>query len=64
VELGIAGKRALVCASSRGLGKACAMSLAREGVHVVMNGRTEDTLDEAAAEARPRSMPVMTGEPA
>ena len=31
MDLGISGKRALVCASSRGLGKACALSLAREG---------------------------------
>ena len=52
MELGIAGKMALVCASSKGLGKACALSLAREGVNVVMNGRTAETLDAAAEEAR------------
>jgi len=52
VDLGIAGKRALVCASSKGLGKGCALALAREGVHVTMNGRTEETLEAAAEEAR------------
>lgn len=52
MDLGIAGKRALVCASSRGLGKGCALALAAEGVHVTMNGRTADTLKAAAEEAR------------
>jgi len=52
VDLGIAGKRALVCASSKGLGKGCALALAREGVHVTMNGRTAETLEAAAEEAR------------
>jgi len=50
VDLGIAGKRAIVCASSRGLGRACAEALAREGVDVTINGREADTL-EATAEA-------------
>jgi 3-oxoacyl-[acyl-carrier protein] reductase len=50
VDLGIAGHRAIVCASSRGLGRACATSLAREGVHVTLNGRTRESL-EATAEA-------------
>jgi 3-oxoacyl-[acyl-carrier protein] reductase len=44
MDLGIAGRHAIVCASSRGLGFACAESLAREGVHVVVNGRHEETL--------------------
>jgi 3-oxoacyl-[acyl-carrier protein] reductase len=52
MDLGITGKRAIVCGSSKGLGKACAMSLAREGVHVVMNGRTADVLEAAADEVR------------
>ena len=52
MDLGIAGKRALVCASSKGLGKGCAMALVREGVHVTMNGRTRETLEAAADEAR------------
>jgi 3-oxoacyl-[acyl-carrier protein] reductase len=50
VDIGIADKNALVCASSKGLGKACAISLAREGVNVVLNGRTQATLDQAADE--------------
>jgi 3-oxoacyl-[acyl-carrier protein] reductase len=52
MDLGIAGRHAIVCASSRGLGKACATALAREGVHVVVNGRDAGRLDETAAEIR------------
>jgi 3-oxoacyl-[acyl-carrier protein] reductase len=52
VDLGLAGKKAIICASSRGLGKACAMSLAREGVHVVINGLHQAHLDTALAEIR------------
>ncbi|MFZ9853339.1 MAG: SDR family oxidoreductase [Ilumatobacteraceae bacterium] len=44
MDLGIAGRHAIVCASSRGLGFACAESLAREGVHIVVNGRSEESL--------------------
>ena len=50
MDLGLDGKQAIVCASSRGLGKACAISLAREGVHVVINGRNKETLTAAEAE--------------
>jgi len=50
MDLGIAGRRALVCASSAGLGRACARALAAEGVSVVMNGRDAARL-EASAEA-------------
>ena len=52
MDLGIAGRKAIVCASSRGLGKACALSLAREGVDVVINGRSEENLDAALGELR------------
>lgn len=48
MDLGIAGKKAIVCASSKGLGKACALALAREGVDVVINGRSQRSLDDAA----------------
>jgi 3-oxoacyl-[acyl-carrier protein] reductase len=41
-----------VCASSKGLGKGCALALAAEGVHVTMNARSADTLEAAAEEAR------------
>jgi 3-oxoacyl-[acyl-carrier protein] reductase len=50
MDLGLTGRRAIVCASSRGLGKACAMALAREGVAVVINGRDRDRLEETARE--------------
>jgi 3-oxoacyl-[acyl-carrier protein] reductase len=49
VDLGIAGCRAIVCASSRGLGHACASALAAEGVNVVVNGRDSDQLKRSAA---------------
>jgi len=61
VDLGIAGRSAIVCASSRGLGFACATALVREGVHVVLNGRDEVAL--AAARERivnPRAVRVTT----
>src|ERR1700759_959228 len=50
MDLGIAGRRAIVCGSSKGLGLACAQALADEGVEVVLNGRTPEPL-AAAAEA-------------
>jgi len=52
MNLGLEGKRAIVCASSRGLGRACAMSLAREGAAVVINGRDTARLEETAVEIR------------
>ena len=52
MDLGIAGKKALVCAASKGLGRACATSLAREGVMVTMNARGEEALEAAAEEIR------------
>lgn len=48
MDLGIAGRTALVCASSRGLGKACALALAQEGCEVWINGRDPLTLEQAA----------------
>ena len=50
MDLGIKGKKAIVCASSKGLGKACAKSLMEEGVLVVINARSEDTLKETFQE--------------
>jgi 3-oxoacyl-[acyl-carrier protein] reductase len=50
MDLGIAGKKSIVCASSRGLGYGCAMALAEAGCEVVINGRDEKRLNEAAAE--------------
>ncbi len=62
MDLGLAGKSAIVCASSKGLGKGCAMALAREGVDVVINGRTAETVEataqEIASETGVRTIPV------
>ena len=46
MDLGIKGKKAIVCASSKGLGKACASSLVQEGVDVIINSRNEIDLKE------------------
>ena len=48
MDLGIRGKRALVCASSKGLGRGCAEALAEAGVDLVMNARGEEALNSAA----------------
>ncbi len=52
MDLGLQGKTALVCASSKGLGRACAMSLAREGVAVTIVARTSGPLEATAEEIR------------
>jgi len=52
MDLGIKGKSAIVCAASKGLGRACARSLAREGVNVTICARGEDALRETADEIR------------
>ncbi len=52
MDLGIRGKRALVCASSKGLGFGCASALAGAGVDLVINGRGGDALDAAAKALR------------
>jgi 3-oxoacyl-[acyl-carrier protein] reductase len=49
MDLGIAGRKAVVCASSRGLGLACAKALAEAGCEVVINGRNPEHLAKAAA---------------
>jgi 3-oxoacyl-[acyl-carrier protein] reductase len=55
MDLGLAGRHAIVAASSTGLGFACARSLAREGVHVVINGRDRQRLEDAASTLRAES---------
>jgi 3-oxoacyl-[acyl-carrier protein] reductase len=50
MDLGISGRTAILIGSSRGLGRACAESIAREGVHVVVNGRTAADVERAASE--------------
>ena len=62
MDLGIAGRKAIVCASSRGLGKACAMKLAEAGCEVVVNGRDparlKATADEIAKATGAKVIPV------
>ncbi|MGV8955065.1 MAG: SDR family NAD(P)-dependent oxidoreductase, partial [Cypionkella sp.] len=52
MDLGIKGKRALVCAASKGLGRGCAMALAEAGVDLVINARGVEALEATAAELR------------
>ena len=52
MDLGIAGRKAIVCASSRGLGRACAERLAEAGCEVVLNGLNRERLEAAAADIR------------
>ncbi len=52
MDLGIRGRTALVCAASKGLGKGCAIALAKEGVHVVITARGREALEAAAVEIR------------
>lgn len=61
MDLGIAGRSAILIASSRGLGRACAESLAREGVNVVINGRTEADVTQAVDELRAAHDVTVTG---
>jgi 3-oxoacyl-[acyl-carrier protein] reductase len=54
MDLGIRGRRAIVCAASKGLGRGCAEALAAEGVELVLNARGEAALEAAAAAIRER----------
>jgi 3-oxoacyl-[acyl-carrier protein] reductase len=60
MDLGIKNRTALVCASSQGLGLACATALAREGVNVVINGRNQERLDKATQDIRAKTGVVVT----
>jgi 3-oxoacyl-[acyl-carrier protein] reductase len=55
MDLGISGKWAIVCASSKGLGRGCAEALAAEGVNLVITARTKETLEETADHIRATS---------
>ncbi|MGI4951619.1 MAG: SDR family oxidoreductase [Janthinobacterium lividum] len=63
MDVGLKGKRAIVCAASKGLGRACAMALAREGVDVVITARTAETLEATAAEIRAATGVTVTAVP-
>jgi len=52
MDVGLRGKKALVCAASKGLGRACAMALAREGVAVTITARGAEALEKTAGEIR------------
>ena len=52
MDLGIAGRKAIVCASSKGLGRACARALAQAGCVLVVNGRNPELLARAAEDLR------------
>ena len=52
MDLGIRGRNAIICAGSQGLGRACAIAVAQEGVNVCINGRDVHTLQKAADEIR------------
>ena len=70
MDLGIAGRKAIVCASSKGLGRACAMALAEAGCEIVVNGRNADELARTAKAiselmgARVREVPGDLDDPA
>lgn len=50
MDLGISGRKAIVCASSEGLGKGCAVALARAGCEVIINARTEATVETTVSQ--------------
>jgi 3-oxoacyl-[acyl-carrier protein] reductase len=60
MDLGIRGKRALVCASSRGLGRGVALALAEAGVDLTLNARGAEALEATAEEARAYAVQVKT----
>jgi 3-oxoacyl-[acyl-carrier protein] reductase len=61
MDLGIAGRKAIVCASSRGLGRACATALAEAGCEVVVNGRDRAKVDATVAEIAAATGAKVTG---
>ena len=63
MDLGLKGKKAIVCAASKGLGRACAMSLAREGVELVITARTAAELERTAEEIRKETGAKVTAVP-
>ncbi len=63
MDFGIRGKKAIVCAASKGLGKGCAMALAREGVELVITARTAADLERTAKEIRDATGAKVTAVP-
>tara|TARA_A100001388_G_C28704687_1_gene468005 strand:+ start:292 stop:1068 length:777 start_codon:yes stop_codon:yes gene_type:complete len=60
LNLNISGKKAIVCGSSRGLGKACAESLAKEGVEIIINGVNEENLQNTKKEFEDKGFKVQS----
>lgn len=60
MDLGISGRRAIVCGSSQGLGKGCAYALAEAGVSLVINGRNPAVLEQTAEEIREATGTLVT----
>ncbi|MBL8226871.1 MAG: SDR family oxidoreductase [Bryobacterales bacterium] len=60
MDLGIRGRKAIVCAASKGLGRACAFSLAREGVAVTIIARGVEALERTAGEIRDQTQAQVT----
>ena len=60
MNLNISGKKAIVCGSSRGLGKACAESLAKEGVEITINGVNEENLENTKKEFEDKGFKVQS----
>src|ERR1700716_3424202 len=63
LDLGIAGRKAIVCAASKGLGRACAMALGRAGVDLDITARTKETLEQTAEEIRKETGAKVTAVP-
>jgi 3-oxoacyl-[acyl-carrier protein] reductase len=61
MDLGIAGRKAIVCASSKGLGRACAEALAYAGCQVIVNGRTRDDVDATVEDIRKQTGATIEG---
>ena len=61
MDLGIAGRTAIVCASSRGLGRACAEALAQAGCQVIVNGRRREVVDATVEELRRATGATISG---
>ncbi|WP_286240197.1 SDR family oxidoreductase [Neptuniibacter halophilus] len=55
MNLNLQGRKAIICGASKGLGRACALALAEEGVDLVINARSADTLQQTAEEIRART---------
>ena len=60
MNLNISGKKAIVCGSSRGLGKSCAESLAKEGVEIIINGVNEENLENTKKEFEDKGFKVQS----